>query len=143
METKSNINFENFFVTEFEFKRIKPETKEDIFKLVPRGIINKERKDFFLKIKLVLIDYEEGFAIEMESIGTFQYEDMEQDLLEKYISINSPAIIFPYIRAFISSYTSLSGFETVTLNTMNMLGYSEEILLTLKNIDESKHGEKI
>ncbi|MDY4753237.1 MAG: protein-export chaperone SecB [Prevotella sp.] len=40
--------------------------------------------------------------------------------LLNFICINAPAIIFPYIRAYVSTLTSLSGIPTIIMPTINM-----------------------
>ena len=54
------------------------------------------------------------------------------------MSLNGPAIVFPYIRSFISSMSSLSGFETITLPTLNLSGYREQLIKDLIDLDDLK-----
>ena len=52
-------------------------------------------------------------------MGIFEFDE---DLTNKqlFFSQNAPAILFPYIRAYISALTALSGIPTITLPTLNL-----------------------
>lgn len=53
-------------------------------------------------------------------------------MLPHYFAVNAPAILFPYIRAYISLLTSLSGVGTVLLPTLNLSSLSKELLNNIK-----------
>lgn len=40
---------------------------------------------------------------------------------------NAPAIIFPYVRAYVSSLTVLSGIDAVNIPTMNLTSIAEDL----------------
>ena len=59
--------------------------------------------------------------IEVHAEGFFEFED---DISEKdkdiFFKTSAPAILFPYIRAYISALSSLSGVAPVILPTLNL-----------------------
>lgn len=57
--------------------------------------------------------------IEVNIVGNFEIDKDTEDL-QSFIEINAPAILFPYIRAHITTITSLSGIKPVILPTLNM-----------------------
>lgn len=49
------------------------------------------------------------------------------DNLGMFFYTNAPALLFPYIRAYISTLTNLSGFEPINLPTLNMTQLGKEL----------------
>ena len=64
-------------------------------------------------------DENETIKIRLKAMGIFEFDE---DLTNKqlFFSQNAPAILFPYIRAYISALTALSGIPTITLPTLNL-----------------------
>lgn len=53
---------------------------------------------------------EEYFNLEVRAISFFKTsEDIDKELKDNFINTNAPAIVFPYLRAFISTFTSNIG----------------------------------
>lgn len=40
---------------------------------------------------------------------------------------NAPAIIFPYVRAYVTSLTVLSGIEAINIPTMNLSSIADDL----------------
>jgi preprotein translocase subunit SecB len=58
---------------------------------------------------------------DFEMVGNFMFSDFEGiDNAKSIFYINAPAILFPYVRAYISTITNLSGNDTITLPTLNL-----------------------
>ena len=51
----------------------------------------------------------------------------DSDKLSRFLYLNAPAIMFPYLRAYISSLTALSGINPITLPTLNLSGLKSEL----------------
>ena len=63
------------------------------------------------------IQSENSFRLYVRAVGLFQLrEGIDTDLRKQYININAPAIMFPYVRAFVSTFTSNCGMNLNTLN---------------------------
>lgn len=133
---QAELKFINFVVPHFEFKKKASTTDKSILEIKPRAIISRSKKQFHITLEVLLDREEDDFYIQMLGVGIFEYENDNEDLLLNFMSINGPAIVFPYLRSFISSMTSLSGFSTVTLPTLNMSGYREDILKELIDLDK-------
>lgn len=57
--------------------------------------------------------------IEVNIVGNFEIDKDAEDI-QVFIDNCAPAILFPYIRAHITTITSLSGIKPVILPTLNM-----------------------
>lgn len=65
-------------------------------------------------------------------VGEFVFNnEIAKEMLGGLFCINAPAIMFPYIRAYISTLTALSGIDTVIVPTLMMAPLKEEILQSI------------
>lgn len=135
---KSQLRFVNFVVPKFFFEKT-PVTKDgDEMEIRPQAVIDREKRQFHINLDIEINDQENSFILKMLAVGIFEYEEQEETPLLHFISLNGPALVFPYIRSFISSFTAQSGFDTITLPTMNLSEYREEIVKTLIDINALK-----
>ncbi|HLT87949.1 MAG TPA: protein-export chaperone SecB [Sphingobacterium sp.] len=83
----------------------------------PKVYLPKDDSKHFKIIQEVNVLVEDTFRIFIIAIGNFELNDVQDDQLRKsFINLNAPAIMFPYIRSFISTLTSNLGDVTGTLN---------------------------
>ena len=47
-----------------------------------------------------------------------KYAQMQK--LKTFIGLNAPAILFPYLRAYVSNITALSGMQPIIMPTLNL-----------------------
>lgn len=99
----------------------------------PKGVVLSDKKIFILSLETSIND-KDIFKVDLEAEAQFEYDDAFGESLEKFLTTNAPALLFPYIRAYISNITALSGIPPVVLPTINMAGLSD----TLKNNIEYK-----
>lgn len=53
--------------------------------------------------------------------GKFEFnKDLTDSEKDSFFNINAPAILFPYVRAYIYTLTSLSGINPIILPTINL-----------------------
>lgn len=68
----------------------------------------------------VLIENEDkSLRIQVGIIGVFE-SNVDITKEKSFIEVSAPAIIFPYIRAYVSNLTSMSGIQPILLPTYNM-----------------------
>lgn len=84
------------------------------------GINDAERK-----MRLLLIakidSHNNAMHIEVKAEGYFEFEqDITDDEKKIFFNTSAPAILFPYVRAYIGSLTALSGVAPVVLPTLNL-----------------------
>ncbi len=92
----------------------------------PLGILNKKESTFVLKLGVIIKDTDK-LNIEILSESFFNYSNIEDEKLSSFLYLNAPAIMFPYLRAYISSLTALSGINPITLPTLNLSGLKGEL----------------
>lgn len=136
---KAQLEFINFVVPKFLFEKLPIEKENDSFKIRPQAVINREKGQFHINMDIEINDPENSFSLKMFAVGIFEFKIEKEELLLNFMSINGPAIIFPYVRSFISSFTSLSGFDTITLPTLNLSGFKEDILSNLIDVNDFKN----
>jgi len=120
---KTSFQFRGFQVNESHIKKEKDSKigKEFSIGFDPRGVINKANKTYEINLGVKIEDKEKTFVANIEATGNFTFDtDIDEKQLDSLFYINAPAILFPYIRAYISALTTLSGVETVTIPTINL-----------------------
>lgn len=96
----------------------------------PKVFYPKGQPDFFKIIQEIKLSSNNFFDIFLISVGTFELKaDVEQSLKKVFVNSNAPAIMFPYIRAFISTLTTNLGNVTgpLIIPTQFFKGELEEI----------------
>jgi preprotein translocase subunit SecB len=81
-----------------------------------------------LEMEANIVDDKENLKIHLIAKGYFEFKDELNDVQRaNFININAPAILFPYIRAYISTLTALSGINPLILPTLNLSGRNNKI----------------
>lgn len=125
----SPFKLDNFIITESQISR-KPISKKMKFDLQfdPSGIIHEKTKIFELVLKVSVSEKSDRFKAKVEAHGFFSFKDVPGELkITDLFYLNAPAIIYPYIRAYISSLTALSGMEAITIPVLTMGGLRKEL----------------
>lgn len=128
MKNKSSFQFIEHIITKSIFinKKINKNKKDYNLNLKPSGILNNESKQFQLALDLEIVDKEEESLLNVEIIGFFKYQG-EIEEVKDFLYLNAPALLYPYLRAYVSTLTTLSGLGTYTLPTMNLIGLKNDI----------------
>lgn len=101
----------------------------------PRGEKDESKKEFRLYLGVNISNTEKSFNVSIEAVGFYKFStEIEGPSLSDYFYVNAPAILFPYIRAYISTLTTLSGFETVTLPTINFTFLGDALKINTKEV---------
>jgi preprotein translocase subunit SecB len=97
------------------------------------GLVHKLEKLYFLNLLVTIINDENDLKIEIDTTGTFKFDAVDSvDDISSYFYINASAILYPYIRAYVSTLTNLSGNRSITLPTMNLSNLAEELKTNTK-----------
>lgn len=60
--------------------------------------------------------------------GIFEFDnEIDEESKNNFFNVNAPAILFPYLRAYITSLTALSGITPVILPTINLAARAKKI----------------
>ena len=97
------------------------ENLEDNFNLKFTSAFSEDEvKKFIVKFDVVLTS-DNGVSISLEYVGLFETEvDITEEFQKgKFVTVNAPAIIFPYLRSFVTTFTVNAGLAPVILPTIN------------------------
>jgi len=125
---KSSFKFEGYRITRSLFEiGVEEDGDELSLGFMPRGTIYKDDSRFSLEITFTAKGEKEGFTAEVTAEANFKFENInfEEGKISPLFLVNAPAILFPYIRAYISTLTSLSGLPTVLLPVLNLTNMGE------------------
>ena len=83
----------------------------------PRAFIPKDSADIFKILMDIELNAVESFNLKITAIGTFQLSqnDVSDEIRRAFINANSTAIMFPYVRSFITTLTSNLGRVTTPI----------------------------
>ena len=123
MESKEQkkLRFLGVDFVDVHFKSIKKIEDEKVkinVNVDPFGFLPAERPGDFYVIMKTMVSSEDYFHLELTAIGNFKIipPDLSEEEKQNFVNVNSPAIMFPYIRAFISTFTSSLGKSTGNIN---------------------------
>ncbi len=92
------------------------------------GLVQQTDNIFNLNLNVTITNQEQNLNIEVDATGQYKFEEFEKiEDISSFFYVNSSAILFPYIRAYISTLTNLSGNRSVTLPTLNLTSLAEEL----------------
>lgn len=118
----ASFSFNSYIIEECKLKQTGKElSKEMHFEIEPYGELFETERLFVLTLQVAVKDKEENFRADIKIKGRFTYETSDNKALLDFICANAPAIMFPYIRAYVSSLSSLSGVSTIIMPTINMI----------------------
>ncbi len=142
-EKKSNkFQFVDFKILKSYFNRNDEYVfNEDDLEFDLNGVFKKSENIFLLNFIFLVKNKQNSNSLDdihilVESLGVFNVkfiddEDITVGKLPDYFLTNAPALMFPYIRAYITTLTANSSFGTpIVLPTLNISG--------LKNILKNK-----
>lgn len=118
-ETQVKLKFlsVDFPVVNFHSEKQLLPNQEINIDIEPKVFIPKENTNHFKIIQEVNVSVKDIFNLYIVAIGNFELNNVEDEKLRyNFINMNAPAIMFPYIRSFISTFTSNLGNITGTLN---------------------------
>lgn len=121
-DIKSNLRFEHYIVDYVEFKNNPEfEGEEATLQFEPIAEFNVEKEDLlvFLTINVFkdAVKHNYPFEMSVRVVGYFTLSGQEE--IEKY-KANAVAVLFPYVRSIISTYTALANVNPLILPTVNI-----------------------
>lgn len=125
METeKADFWFDGYIVTESTIKIdtniVNPGKLNVQFDL--SGIENVTCDNSYQLTLTTTIADNKSIYIRLSVVAQFRYSpNIKKDILDGMFSINAPVILFPYVRAYISAVTALSGIAPITIPTINFI----------------------
>lgn len=129
LATKSAFKFEKYSILRSVINRKSDETLKSIqIGFEPKGTHFKADGRFELFLGVRIEDEDKNLLIEVDTIANYVLEgDVSEKMLQTFFYINAPAILFPYIRAYIAALTTLSGMAPINLPTLNLTQLAPEL----------------
>jgi len=97
----------------------------------PEGLFDADTHQYHLHLSFRAINdnSDNDVIVQIESMAFFQMEDTVTKVEEipTYFYANSIAIVFPYLRAFVSTLTLQSNAKPIVLPTMNLSSLEAEL----------------
>lgn len=126
MSTLTTFAFKSYTFTNVEINMGNfSETSPLDLSFAPSGIYDKSAKTFFLRFVFTATQGEDNTTIvKIVCNATFEFkESLDIDAIPEYFYPNSLAIVFPYVRAFVSSVTLQSNMVVpILIPTLNLTG---------------------
>jgi len=115
---QTKLTFKGVDILNVNFKAISPregEVKIDI-KCEPKVFYPLDHKNLFKIVMDIELKDIRFFEIFITAVGTFELDsELDNNLRKIFVNSNAPAIMFPYIRSFISTLTANLGSVVGTL----------------------------
>jgi len=129
---QTKLTFHGVDILNVNFNAIAPregKLKIDI-KCEPKVFYPANDSNVFKIIMDIELKDESFFELALRAVGNFEIEsELNNDLKKVFVNSNAPAIMFPYIRSFISTLTANMGnvIGTLVIPTQFFKGELEEI----------------
>lgn len=127
---QENLRFDGvkFYSVHFDILGNPKENTDIDLDIIPKvNYINNTQFNIVYDVKLAV---ENVFSLELRAVGYFEMSEElveNENIKDQLIHTNAPAIVFPYLRSFISMFTSnLGTIPTLTLPTQFFKGKLEE-----------------
>ena len=135
--TPAKFRLLNFVVKESHFVLNEQNEHKITISFDPKGYVFKSLNQFHLEMGVEVMEETNKFNILLNTIGVFEFETAEgfEQLRDDYFVKNAPAIIFPYIRAYISTLTTQSGLFTIQLPTLNLSQLAERLKSNIEELE--------
>ena len=99
--------------------------------IIPKVFYPTGVPDHFKIMQEVSLNCDKFFSIFILAVGSFEIRlNLDEEAKKHFVNVNAPAIMFPYVRSFISTLTANLGTVTGTLTIPSQFfkGELEEII---------------
>lgn len=136
----SPFRLESFTIVESHIIRNSEVLGDVDVKINPIGLLNRKAQTFNLALEVEVKDAS-SLSININCIGAFKFKsELEEKDLSNYFLVNAPALIFPYVRSYISALTALSGLNAINLPVMNLSSMKELLKNNITDISTKSKG---
>lgn len=118
IQEQAKLSFKGVDISDVNFHAIKPrgENMSIDVQCNPLVVISKGKDNAFTIVMEVQVSSEDHFELKMRAVGYFVVDKtINEDIKRIFINSNAVAIMFPYIRSFITTFTSNLGNATGAL----------------------------
>lgn len=122
-EKEAQFRFVNYRINESVIKldpEVEPSDELEVNFEQTIGVHETENR-MRLVLDTSISDKNNALSIAVKAEGYFEFDEgLSEDMKEGFFNANAPAILFPYIRAYISTLSTLSGIKPIVLPTLNL-----------------------
>lgn len=95
----------------------------------PKGVFRSKESSYELNFDVKVVCTETNTeVVNVSCVASFSFDGkIAKEDIPDYFFPNSLAIVFPYIRAFVSTITLQANVQPVVLPTINLMGLTEEL----------------
>ena len=127
----AEFSFENYIFSDIEI-HIHNATDNLTLQLHPQGYLNIEENSYSLQLDFRALSEKpepNNLLVYVRCIAKFKMSEEVNEInkIPNYFYANSIAIVFPYIRAFVSTLTLQSNTRPIILPTMNLTSLGNEL----------------
>lgn len=124
MSQKAAFQLENYLFSKVNIDIDKRRDGKMIVDFVPSGIFYEKQSEYELKFVFKSFYDETGREnpyVEVECLAMFKFEDVHSiEDIPSFFYRNAIAILFPYVRAFVSMVTLQANLQPVVIPTFNL-----------------------
>ena len=106
-------------IYQIDTQKFKQGGKLDVNFKFPTDLDYAQEKLISFPMEVLIENEDKSLRIQVGIIGIFE-SDVDITKEKSFVEVSAPAIIFPYIRAYVSNLTSMSGIQPILLPTYNM-----------------------
>ncbi|UZW13820.1 protein-export chaperone SecB [Clostridium pasteurianum] len=132
-EFKSSLTFKDYIVEKVEFHNNLNFDNEKIkldFDIDSDVKFSDDDNTFLLNLKVELfknaVDNNYPFDMSLSIIGIFELDVTDKEKINTFAEVNGVAILFPYVRSIISTYTANANVQPLILPPINVIKYIED-----------------
>jgi len=122
---KADFSFINFKITDFQLTELRKNHNEISIDINPIGTYSKSNRIFTEILEFLAFEgvNKDSVFIKVTLKANFEFEiGTEINDIPNYFYLNSIAIVFPYLRAFISNLTLQANQRPLILPVLNLTG---------------------
>lgn len=137
--TKASFSFEDFKIVNFSFKEKALDNEPISINIKPSGIYYTKTGIFEETLEFTAFenDKKDDVFIEVKLKATFLFERPNLVTeIPSYFYLNSIAIVFPYLRAFITNLTVQANIKPMILPVLNLTGLDQPLRDNTKVVNE-------
>lgn len=129
---RAAFKFSKYIIKESSMKIIDSDINEGIdIQIELDASVKSDSSDAEVVLTVDLRDQNDNFTLHLKIVGYFEARGVAKEEKNKFIALNAPAILFPYVRAYVSTMTSQAGIMPIVLPTINLHNNGQELLQRL------------
>ena len=120
---KASFTFESYKIEQFSFKNPSSGIDTISYSIIPSGIFYSKNGVFDLNFEFIVnyVENDENELLRLKVLSVFNFgAALAYSDVPPYFFKNSIAIVFPYIRAFVTTLTSLASVKPIILDLLNL-----------------------